>query len=124
MSDGEHQSLLVEIHNIALQLAVIKQKQEDNHADNKNDIRILYDKVSVIDKLPCAVHLEKFSHFEKHYKDGQVWRTSLVGLGIVVLTSIVSFGVSWGALQERVIGLETDCENNHKVSTLPATLRS
>jgi hypothetical protein len=103
MSDSEHNDLLKAIHDLALQIAIVKQKQEDNHADNKNDIRILYDKMLKVDALPCLTHMEKLRQYDVHIAEGQAYRRILVGLIFTLILSAAGVAVAWGQLQERVI---------------------
>ena len=103
MGENEYKDLLRAIHDIALQVAIVKQKQEDNHTDNKNDIRILYDKVLKFDSLPCQSHVEKLKNYEAHIAEGQAYRKVILGLVSTFILSVAGVAVAWGALQERVM---------------------
>ena len=117
MSDNEHKDLLQAIHGLALQIAIVKQKQEDNHADNKNDIRILYDKMLKVDALPCLTHVEKLRQYDVHVAEGHAYRRVLVGLIFTLVVSATGAAVAWGQLQQRVQSLEYCCEQDaHKNS--------
>ena len=97
--NGEHGKILAEIHAIALQIAVMKERQELNHQENKTDIGISFEKLEVVERrvnlLPCSAHVEKFSQYDNT-------RKVLVGTIFGCVVAIVSFAVAWGSMQTRV----------------------
>jgi hypothetical protein len=112
--------MMKEIHAITLNLAIIKQKQEDNHEDNKADIKILFDKVQKLDDLPCEGHKEKFRSYDKT-------KDLLHGTMASVVLCAVGFAVAWGTLKTTVknhidttttslehLGGEIDTHRTHK----------
>ena len=105
MSDAE-QKLLKEIHKVALQVEMVKTRQTENHKENKADIKVLFEKVSKLDDLPCAAHVEKFVTYDKHTDEGDAWRKSIsdkVGNSLLtVFTLCIAVGIAWGVLHTKV----------------------
>jgi hypothetical protein len=102
MSADEHKDLIQAIHELALQIAIVKQKQDDNHNENKSIIKILSDKMS---KLPCDTHIEKLKQYEKHMADGMAWRGIVVAI-IIAMVGYIYSAVAWSG------GISTSVERN------------
>ena len=94
--NGEHGKIIDAIHLVALQLEMVKTKQEANHNSNKEQIERILAKVN---RLPCEAHIEKFEGYD-------ITRKVLVGTIFGVVCCVVAFAVAWGSLNN-------DVENHH-----------
>ena len=92
---GEHGVILKELHSLAIQVTEMQTTQTLNHADNKQDIAVLFKQTDKLNHLPCEKHIEKFRAYDN-------FRKALIGTICTVVIAIVGFAVAWGALKERV----------------------
>jgi len=109
MSADEHEEIVKEMHNIALQVAMVKTKQEDNHLENKAIIKMLVDKVTT---LPCSSHIEKFRQLDEIQADRKGWQKIIVTHTVAIVLSLVGALYFFGALVNRVEANEMDIKDN------------
>ena len=110
---GEHKEIMEVINATALQVAVMKEKQENNHLENRCDIKILFNEVKEMkENLPCKIHIEKFKAMDKHMQEGLQWRRMVIGLFVTVLLSAILFSVTWGGILNKV---DFQAEENRKI---------
>ena len=90
--NGEHGKIIDAIHLVALQVEMIKTKQEANHASNKEQIDRILVRVS---KFPCDKHIEKFEGYD-------IAKKVFIGTIFGIICCAVAFAVAWGGLNTSV----------------------
>ena len=75
--NGDAQTIINKLTEVAT-------RQEERHVENKADIKIIFKKLTVLDHLPCKVHVERMSWLNR-YIVGLAATVSAVILWIVKL---------------------------------------
>ena len=78
--NGGEQKIYAAVQCLQVQMAQIQTKQEERHAENKQDLKIIFKKLTRLDNLPCAVHIEKMAWLSK---------------GLYILYGVVVILVGW-----------------------------
>ena len=58
----------------------ISTRQEERHVENKADLKTIFKKLTILDNLPCKIHVERMVWFNRY----------LMGMSVIV-GSIVSW---------------------------------
>lgn len=98
MPPEEADKIIDEIYKLSLRVEKVITKQSENHKNNKEDIDILFNKLSRFDTLPCDTHIEKFKKFDDHVNDSNWWRGSVA----MVVIAVIGFAVAWGVIKTTV----------------------
>lgn len=71
---------------ILQKLTQLETQQKERHSENKDDLKILFNKHEVIanklSTLPCDVHKERMTNFKWHLV--KVWAIIIILIGLVV----------------------------------------
>ena len=110
-----------DVHKQSVAITSLQTQQKLNHAENKGDIEVLFEKIEKVDLLPCAVHVEKFRAYDKHIETNMTWKIALVLAFIGIIVEGFVFASSWGKIQEHQKNIHAQIELLHGSEVLVGT---
>lgn len=94
--NGNTDRLYEMVADLNVTVATIQTKQEENHMENREDIKAIFEKLNI---MPCQAHVEKFKHYDRHLETSLHWRIMIVGTFLGLVCQLFYFAFAWGQMK-------------------------